>query len=114
MQFCKTVFKNLAHKPVTRLEKRAFFEATRGHVVFDAESCIYCSLCARKCPADAIAVNRGEKSWAILRARCVQCASCVDACPKGCLSMAREYTPVMTEKEWETHHARVPDHEEDR
>ena len=111
--FGLTILKNLFSKSATRIEKREFFPATRGHVVFDADTCIFCSLCARKCPAGAITVDRGEKTWSILRASCVQCAACVEACNKNSLSMAPEYTPVMTTKETETYHARVSDNKED-
>lgn len=111
--FGRTVLKNLFSKQATRLEKREFFPTTRGHVVFDVDSCIFCTLCARKCPAGAIEVDRNAKTWSILRASCVQCAACVDACNKNSLSMAPEYTPVMTSKETETYHARVSDNQED-
>lgn len=111
--FGRTVLKNLFSKQATRLEKREFFPTTRGHVVFDVDSCIFCTLCARKCPAGAIEVDRNAKTWSIMRASCVQCAACVDACNKNSLSMAPEYTPVMTSKETETYHARVSDNQED-
>ena len=116
IHFQKTVLKNLFSKPVTRdypKYKKVFNPTTRGHVVIDIDSCIFCGLCSRKCPAEAITVDRKEKSWAILRARCVQCNSCVEACPKKCLDMKPEYSAVMTKKEMETYHARVPDHETD-
>ena len=114
-EFTKTAVKNLFSKPVTRnypKVEKTFFENARGHVIFNETDCIYCSLCARKCPADAIKVDRNAKSWSIVRAECVQCSNCVDACPKKCLSMGPEYTPVMTEKGCETY-ARVPDNTED-
>ena len=114
-EFAKTAVKNLFSSPATRdypRYKKEFVAGARGHVIFDETDCIYCGLCMRKCPADAISVKRAEKTWSIVRAQCVQCASCVEACPKNCLSMGPEYTPVMTEKGTEVH-ARVPDHEED-
>ncbi|MEG2570518.1 MAG: 4Fe-4S binding protein, partial [Clostridia bacterium] len=62
---------------------------------------------------DAIEINRAEKTWSIVRARCVQCNSCVEVCPKACITMHPEYTPVMCEKETEVCHARVADNEAD-
>ena len=111
LPFSATALKNLFKKPATRLEAREFFNATRGHVVFDMDTCVFCSLCARKCPAGAITVDRAEKTWAILRASCVQCSACVDACNKGSLHMAPEYTPPMTEKVPEVYRAPVQDAE---
>ena len=114
-EFAKTAIKNMLTTPPTReypRYKKQFIKGARGHVIFDETDCIYCGLCMRKCPADAISVARAEKTWSITRAMCVQCANCVDACPKACLSMGPEYTPVMTEKECEVH-ARVSDNTED-
>lgn len=113
--FTKTAMKNLFSAPATRNYpqcKKEFFKTTRGHVVFNEENCIYCGICARKCPADAITVARADKTWSIVRASCVQCNSCVEVCPKNCITMHPEYSAVMTEKGTEVH-ARVPDNETD-
>ena len=29
----------------------------------DLDVCVFCTLCARKCPAEAITVDRAEKKW---------------------------------------------------
>jgi len=44
-----------------------------------AEKCKYCSLCARKCPVDAI---KGEKGvpYVIDAEKCVKCGVCIDVC----------------------------------
>lgn len=93
--FSKTALKNLFSKPATRaypLQPREYPARTRGHVIIDIDSCILCGLCSRKCPADAIKVDRAAGTWAIQRFGCVQCSSCVDCCPKKCLSMGQAYT----------------------
>jgi selenium-dependent xanthine dehydrogenase len=56
-------------------------------VVFRPDSCIFCGLCARTCPAQAIQVNRSEKTWAIDRQSCLHCGMCSNQCPKKCLSL---------------------------
>lgn len=57
--------------------------ATTGKIVNDISKCILCGLCARKCPNDAITVDRtGEKTWSINRDECIQCGACIDACLK--------------------------------
>lgn len=54
-----------------------------GKIVNDMEKCILCGLCARKCPQEAITVDRKEsRTWVIDRSACVQCGACIDACLK--------------------------------
>lgn len=104
--FSKTVLKNLFSKPVTTaypLKPREYPDRTRGHVQIDIDQCILCGLCSRKCPADAIKVDRAGGTWSIYRFGCIQCASCVESCPKKCLSMGQAYTDPGPEKHWEIH-----------
>lgn len=90
------VFKNLGSKPATRMypaEKRETFKGSRGQISgIDMDACIFCGICSRKCPADAIVVNKAEKSWEINRFKCVICGACSEACPKKCIAMGEEYT----------------------
>lgn len=70
---------------------------SRGRLVFTRDNCVYCTVCAKKCPTGALLVNRAEKKWAIDRLLCINCGYCVDACPKKSLSMAPEHgAPVIT------------------
>ena len=64
-----------------------FKEATKGKLTV-ADGCIYCGLCARNCPQDAITVNRQEKTWTVDHDKCVQCGICIGKCPKKVLSFA--------------------------
>lgn len=95
MKFTGVVLKNLFSKPVTRPypeQPREYPERTRGHVEIDIDTCVLCSLCARKCPTGAITVDRAAKLWEIERFGCIQCGCCVETCPKKCLSMKQSYT----------------------
>ena len=95
MRFSKTALKNMVSRPATLMypyKKREFFDRTRGAVAIKLEDCIFCSLCARKCPTGALLVSKPEQSWRIDRLKCIQCSGCVEACPKKCLSMDRSYT----------------------
>ncbi len=64
--------------------------------------CIYCGLCMRKCPMEAITVDRASKSWTIDREKCVWCGLCVAGCPKKTLSIGelkKEAAPAAKEPE---------------
>ena len=53
----------------------------------DLDVCVFCTLCARKCPAEAITVDRAEKKWELDRDACLSCGLCAQSCPKKCISM---------------------------
>lgn len=102
MKFTSVALKNLFSKPATRPypeQPREYPDRTRGHVEVDIDTCVLCSLCARKCPTGAITVDRAAKLWEIERFGCIQCGCCVETCPKKCLSMKQSYTePDGTKK----------------
>jgi formate hydrogenlyase subunit 6/NADH:ubiquinone oxidoreductase subunit I len=63
-----------------------------------ADTCIYCGICAKKCPQDALKVSRakknaqtgeldGENLWSVDGDACILCGICVDACPKKSLAI---------------------------
>jgi len=74
---------------------------SRGRLVFTREHCVYCTVCAKKCPTGALVVKRAEKKWAIDRLRCITCGYCVEACPKQSLTLAGTHTPPTVTKDWE-------------
>jgi formate hydrogenlyase subunit 6/NADH:ubiquinone oxidoreductase subunit I len=89
------LIKNLLNKPATRLypfEKREPFEATRGHIDMDPNVCIYCGICAKRCPTNAISVTKEPKDWTVDPYQCIVCNYCVEVCPKKCITMHRQYT----------------------
>jgi ferredoxin len=51
----------------------------------DAEKCKGCTLCARKCPANAI-VGELKKPHVIDTQKCVKCGACEAACKFGAIS----------------------------
>jgi len=86
----KDILGNLVKGPVTRnypAEKREPFPGERGKLVIDEKNCIFCGMCARKCPANALTVTRQPKEWKFERFRCILCGYCVETCPKKCLSL---------------------------
>ena len=58
-----------------------------GKPVSDPSRCVYCTLCAKKCPAGAIEVDRANKTWKLDDEKCVACGTCAEVCPKKCIIM---------------------------
>ena len=87
-------------KPVTSrypFEPRQALAGSRGSLTFAKETCVYCNVCAKKCPTGAIVVNRAQKRWMIDRLRCITCGYCVEACPKKSLQLATPHgSPAVT------------------
>lgn len=97
----KTVLRSLFKKPATKMYPiipREWQERTRGHIAIEIDDCIFCGICQRKCPTNAIVVAKAEKSWQIERMQCIQCSCCVEVCPKQCLTNENAYTTPNTEK----------------
>jgi ech hydrogenase subunit F len=74
-------------------------DLSRGHVVFDGSICISCLLCMKKCPAEALCVDKEGRTWTIDRLRCVVCNACVEVCPVKCLSMDTSYSLALVTHE---------------
>jgi formate hydrogenlyase subunit 6/NADH:ubiquinone oxidoreductase subunit I len=94
--------RNLVSRPATRrypTEIRPRFAGARGTLEFDVETCNYCMLCARRCPAAAITVNREARTWAIEQLTCIACGVCVDVCAKKSLTMSVTPRAVHTHAE---------------
>jgi ech hydrogenase subunit F len=87
-------------KPVTTrypFEPRRVIPGSRGQLVFTKENCVYCTVCAKKCPTGALTVNRAQKKWAIDRLLCITCGYCVEACPKKSLTLTTPHgVPTVT------------------
>ncbi len=95
----KTVTKNLLTGPATLMypkRKRTYTPITRGRVEVDINKCIFCGMCSRRCPTDAIKVTKDCKEWQIDRLKCCTCNLCVEICPVKCLSMENQYSPALT------------------
>ena len=55
----------------------------------DQELCKGCTLCATKCPADAI-VGEAKQAHYILEDVCIGCGTCVDVCRSGAIQLVRK------------------------
>lgn len=97
----KMTLSGLFKKPETRLypvEVKTPPAGLKGSVVNNVDNCILCGICAKRCPAHAIVVDKASRTWKIDHYRCVQCGCCVRECPKQCLVMEPHYAPVATSK----------------
>jgi formate hydrogenlyase subunit 6/NADH:ubiquinone oxidoreductase subunit I len=87
------------------LVKRDFAPKTRGSIRIEIDKCIFCGICQRKCPTQAIVVTKETKHWDIDRFRCIICNACVEACPKKCLFTEGQYSASAAVKSEEKHNA---------
>jgi len=97
----KTVMKNLLEGPSTLMypkKKRIFVPMSRGKVEVNINECIFCGMCARRCPTVSISVTKARKEWQIDRLKCCTCNLCVEICPVKCLRMENQYFKSVTEK----------------
>jgi ech hydrogenase subunit F len=102
----KIVTRSAVSKYSTRLypfEKREPFKNTRGSIAIDIQACKFDTVCAKRCPTDAITVKRKERVWEIDRLRCIACGACVEICPAKALTMETMYSPAVTVKEVESY-----------
>ena len=61
------------------------FARDDGKPVYDSSKCVYCTLCAKKCPAGALTVDRANKTWTLDEDKCVSCGTCAEVCPKNAI-----------------------------
>jgi formate hydrogenlyase subunit 6/NADH:ubiquinone oxidoreductase subunit I len=93
----------LFHKPATLLypyEKATMPKGFRGRLIFYPERCVFCKLCMKDCPSEAIQINKlGEKQYqAIVNlGRCLFCGQCTLSCNKDALEMSTNYELATTQ-----------------
>jgi len=49
------------------------------HYAIDADACTGCTLCAKKCPQDAV-VGKKKETHEIVQEKCIKCGICYDGC----------------------------------
>jgi len=70
-----------------------------GNLVCDRDQCIYCGLCARNCPQEALTVDRASKKWSVDTEKCVKCGICIGKCPKKVLKFEAVKEGVVFDQE---------------
>ena len=64
MSFASEMLGNLFKPPATSqypFKPRKVYEADRGKVINNIDNCIFCGMCMRNCPSDAITVDRNAR-----------------------------------------------------
>ena len=100
------ILKNVFSKPATRMypkEKRESYKDTRGQIGIDIDNCIFCGICSKRCPSNAINVSKGDKLWEIDHYKCITCNVCKEVCPKKCILSSEQYRPSAYAKDTDRH-----------
>jgi Formate hydrogenlyase subunit 6/NADH:ubiquinone oxidoreductase 23 kD subunit (chain I) len=106
MLMTRTIISNLVHKYSTRLHPfvvRPPLPGSRGELEFDADTCILCKICERKCPSKVITVNLVEAKWGLNVMGCVNCGVCADVCPTKSIIMTENYRAPLVERTSQTY-----------
>ncbi len=114
MSMWRSSLRNLVSKPATRLYPSVpanLADATRGRIVYDMSKCIFCGLCERRCPTNAITMDKGNKTQSVSRARCIACKVCVENCPTDAIEMIKEYAPPGTSPELHVYSTKLTEHQ---
>ena len=90
-EMTRLVLKWVVSKPVTThypIAPRVLIPGSRGVIEFTKTTCVYCNVCAKRCPTGAIVVQRAQKRWTIDPLLCISCGCCVEVCPKKSLHLS--------------------------
>lgn len=83
MMLIGEALRNIFRKPFTQKYPKVrpvIPEGLRGRVEHDENKCIYCGMCARYCPSNAIEVDVSKKEWIYDMGRCLFCSQCEEVC----------------------------------
>jgi ech hydrogenase subunit F len=97
----------LSRPPTSRypFEPHQPVAGARGQLVFTKETCVFCTVCAKKCPTGALIVDRAHKKWTIDRLLCITCGYCVEACPRKSLALGPHHGSPTVTKDREPHYS---------
>jgi len=93
--------------PIERLEPPERF---RGRLLYDADTCTLCGLCARDCPGMVIKVVREQirkEDGTVERGghlefemdRCIFCGQCAESCPTGAITFSHDFELAQPKRE---------------
>ena len=93
----------LRKPPTTQypFEARKAIAGSRGQLIFTQDNCVYCTVCAKRCPTGALKVDRAQKKFVLDRLRCISCGCCVEICPKNSLALSTDHGSPTTSRDSE-------------
>ena len=94
---------------VTLLSKPAEFVKNNYYAVLDAQKCLECGKCGKKCKTEAV-VMAEKKAVGIDTGRCIGCGVCVAACKSGALTLAKKEIQTVPPKDMETLYEEIMRH----
>lgn len=75
------------NSPLRKLVRGTVRRILQSYPALERGDCVGCGVCARSCPASAIAIR--EKKARIDRKKCIRCFCCQELCPKGAMVVHR-------------------------
>ncbi len=98
MKLVEEALRTLFRKPFTQRypkERPSVPPGLRGKLEHSREKCVYCGLCDRYCPSDAIEVDVKNKVWTHDLGKCLFCGQCEDVCRDMARKNAIKMTPAF-------------------
>ncbi len=94
---------------VSLLANPAEFVKNNYYAVLDAEKCLECGKCGKKCKTEAVEMAE-KKAAGIDAGRCIGCGVCVAACKSGALTLAKKEIQTVPPKDMDTLYEEIMKH----
>ena len=78
---------------------RPAFTNARGAIHNDIAACIFCGVCAARCPARCLTVDKKNATWQYDPFACIFCGVCVEACTTSSLHQSSHYRNPVAVRE---------------
>ena len=75
------------------------FANARGELHNDIAACVFCGVCAAKCPSRCITVDKQRATWQYDPFACVFCGVCTQTCPTESLRQIEERWHALDRRE---------------
>jgi len=92
MRILRDVITSLLKKPFTTKYPKEKLKVpkrfrTRMHN-WSREKCIWCKLCERSCPTEAITIDKNKKTYQVNLSKCIFCKVCEEVCPTDAINLS--------------------------
>jgi Na+-translocating ferredoxin:NAD+ oxidoreductase subunit B len=83
------------------------FWSCNYHAVVEAERCISCEKCVKRCQVNAVKLKGQKQGIQINRSRCIGCGLCVTTCAKGALRLEKKEKVTIPPRDEEALHEEI-------